>query len=284
MPSLTDIGTMRDVLSRHGFSFSKALGQNFLINPSVCPRMAAACHPNVDGPFAVLEIGPGLGVLTKELAAVAAKVIAIELDTRLLPVLRETLAECDNVTVIHGDAMKLNLREVLAQLADGLPVVVCANLPYYITSPILMNLLESRLPIECITVLVQKEAAVRLCAQPGTRECGSVTLAVQYYAQPEILFAVSRGSFMPAPNVDSSVIRLKLRKQPPCTVTDEQRLFRVIHAAFGQRRKTLANSLCSGGYTKPQVLAALETAGISPTARAEQLTMTQFAALAEALP
>ncbi len=282
MISLTDIGALKGLLSRHGFSFSKSLGQNFLINPSVCPKMADACHPDIDGPFAVLEIGPGVGVLTRELAKVAAKVITVELDTRLLPVLAETLADCENVTVVHGDAMKLDLAALIREHANGLPVVVCANLPYYITSPLLMHLLESRLPIRCITVLVQKEAAQRLCAKPGTRECGSVTLAVHYFAEAEILFGVSRGSFLPAPNVDSSVIRLRLRPAPACTVRDEKQLFRLIHAAFGQRRKTLANSLCSAGYDKAQVLAMLETAGIAPTARAEQLTMDQFAALCEA--
>ena len=281
---LTDISVIRDVLTRHGFSFSKSLGQNFLINPSVCPRMAEACHPDLeDKTFAVLEIGPGLGVLTRELSRVAAKVISVELDDRLIPVLEETLADCDNVTVVHGDILKLDIAAVLKQYADGLPVVVCANLPYYITSPILMNLLESRLPFRCITVLVQKEAAVRLCARPGTRECGAVTLAVQYYAEAEILFSVSRGSFMPAPNVDSSVIRLPLRSEPPCSVSDEALLFRLIRAAFGQRRKTLSNSLCSAGYDKATVQAALQTADISPTARAEELTLPHCAALAAAL-
>ena len=281
---LTDISVIRDVLTRHGFSFSKSLGQNFLINPSVCPRMAAACHPNLeDGSFAVLEIGPGLGVLTRELSRVAAKVISVELDDRLIPVLEETLSDCDNVTVVHGDILKLDIAAVLKQHADGLPVVVCANLPYYITSPILMNLLESRLPFHCITVLVQKEAAVRLCARPGTRECGAVTLAVQYYAEAEILFSVSRGSFMPAPNVDSSVIRLPLRSEAPCPVENEALMFRLIRAAFGQRRKTLSNSLCAAGYDKTTVQAALQTAGISPTARAEELTLPQFANLAAAL-
>ena len=281
---LTDISVIRDVLTRHGFSFSKSLGQNFLINPSVCPRMAAACHPDLeDGSFAVLEIGPGLGVLTRELSRVAAKVISVELDDRLIPVLEETLADCDNVTVVHGDILKLDVAAVLKQYADGLPVVVCANLPYYITSPILMNLLESRLPFRCITVLVQKEAAVSLCARPGTRECGAVTLAVQYYADAEILFSVSRGSFMPAPNVDSSVIRLPLRTEAPCPVENETLMFRLIRAAFGLRRKTLSNSLCGAGYDKATVQQALQTAGISPTARAEELTLTQFAALAAAL-
>ena len=281
---LTDMSVIREVLTRHGFSFSKALGQNFLINPSVCPRMAEACHPGLDdGTFAVLEIGPGLGVLTRELSRVAAKVISVELDDRLLPVLAETLADCDNITVVHGDILKLDIAALLKEHADGLPVVVCANLPYYITSPILMGLLESRLPFHCITVLVQKEAAQRLCAQPGTRECGAVTLAVQYYAEAEILFSVSRGSFMPAPKVDSSVIRLPLRDEPPCEVANEPLLFRLIRAAFGQRRKTLQNSLGTAGYDKTTLLDALETVGLSPTARAEELTLSQFAALAKIL-
>ena len=282
MATLTDLSTVRDILSRHGFSFSKALGQNFLINPSVCPRMANLCHPDIDGEFAVLEIGPGIGVLTKELAQVAKRVISIELDTRLLPVLKETLADCENVTVINGDAMKLDLADILRKHADGLPIVVCANLPYYITSPLLMRLLESRLPIEAITVLVQKEAAVRLCAAPGTRECGAVTLAVRYFAESEILFSVSRGSFLPAPKVDSSVIRLRLRKTAPCDIANEELFFRLIHAAFGQRRKTLSNSLCNAGYDKPTIVHALEAVDILPTARAEELTLEQFAALTNA--
>lgn len=282
MPALTDLNTVRDILSRHGFSFSKALGQNFLINPSVCPRMAQLCHPELDGEFAVLEIGPGIGVLTKELAQVAKRVISIELDTRLLPILQETLAEYPNVTVINGDAMKLDLAAIIQEHAEGLPVVVCANLPYYITSPLLMRLLESRLPIEAITVLVQKEAAVRLCAQPATRECGAVTLAVRYFAEPEILFSVSRGSFLPAPKVDSSVIRLRLHNETPCDIADEALFFRLVHAAFQQRRKTLSNSLGCAGYTKEQIAKALQTAGLSPTARAEELTLAQYAALTTA--
>lgn len=279
MPALTDLNTVREILSRHGFSFSKALGQNFLINPSVCPRMAQLCHPELDGEFAVLEIGPGIGVLTKELAQVAKRVISIELDTRLLPILKETLADYPNVTVINGDAMKLDLAAVLKEHAEGLPVVVCANLPYYITSPLLMRLLESRLPVAAITVLVQKEAAVRLCAEPATRECGAVTLAVRYFAEPEILFSVSRGSFLPAPKVDSSVIRLRLHDKPPCEIADEALFFRLVHAAFGQRRKTLSNSLGAAGYTKEQIITVLQAAGLSPTARAEELTLAQFAAL-----
>ncbi len=278
---LTDMGYIRDLLERHGFSFSKKLGQNFLVNPSVCPRMAEACGATAES--GVLEIGPGIGVLTRELAHRAGKVAAIELDTRLLPVLAETLAAEENVTVIQGDCLKLDLHALLKEQFGDRPVAVCANLPYYITSPIIMGLLESRLPVTGITVMVQKEAAQRLCATPGTRQAGAVTLAVQYYAEAETLFGVSRGSFMPAPAVDSAVIRLTVRKQPPCAVRDERAMFRLIRAGFGQRRKTLLNSLTSAGYSKAVLAAGLAAAGISPTARAEELTLAQFAALSDAI-
>ncbi len=280
MENLTDIGVIKELLTRHGFHFSKALGQNFLINPSVCPRMAEAC--GADETTGVLEIGPGIGVLTRELAKRAGKVASIELDTRLLPILRETLGGFDNVRVIQGDAMKLDISRLLEEEFPGMPVGVCANLPYYITSPLLMRLLESRLPVDSITVLVQKEAAARLCARPGTRECGAVTLAVQYYAEAETLFSVSRGSFLPAPKVDSAVMRLRVRKVPPCAVQDERMLFRLIRAAFGQRRKTLANSLTGSGVTKEKAGAILEAAGVSPMARAEELSLETYARLADA--
>ena len=279
---LTHIAEIRELLTRHGFTFSKKLGQNFLVNPSVCPRMAEAC--GADKTSGVLEIGPGIGVLTRELSRVAGKVVAIELDDRLPALLKETLADCDNVTIVPGDVMELDLEALLREhFPPDMPVAVCANLPYYITSPILMKLLESRLPFTSITVMVQKEAAVRLCAKPGTRECGAVTLAVQYYAAPQILFPVSRGSFMPAPNVDSAVIRLDIRKEPPCAVADEAKLFRLIRAAFGQRRKTLGNALSGGGFDREAVAAAMAAAGIPASARAEQLTLHQFAALSDAL-
>ena len=279
-PRLTDVSYIRDVLDRHGFHFSKKLGQNFLINPSVCPRMAEACGATPEG--GVLEIGPGIGVLTRELAQRAGKVVAIELDDRLPPVLAETLAGLDNVSFIWGDCMKLDLPAVLKEQFGDRPVAVCANLPYYITSPIVMMLLESRLPVENVTVMVQKEAAQRLCAVPGTREAGAVTLAVQYYAEAETLFGVSRGSFMPAPNVDSAVIRLSIRKEPPCAVADERHMFRLIRAGFNQRRKTLLNSLTAAGHGKADIAAALKAAGLSPTARAEELTLTDWAALSNA--
>ncbi len=278
---LTDIGYIRALLDRHGFHFSKKLGQNFLINPSVCPRMAEACGATPD--TGVLEIGPGIGVLTRELARRAGQVVAIELDDRLPPVLAETLAGQDNVTIVQGDCMKLDLPALLREHFGDRPVAVCANLPYYITSPILMMLLESRLPVTNITVMVQKEAAQRLCAAPGTREAGAVTLAVQYYAEAETLFTVSRGSFMPAPNVDSAVIRLTVRRERPCTVRDERQMFRLIRAGFGQRRKTLLNSLTGAGFSKESLAAALQAAGISPSARAEELSLPQFAALSDAL-
>ena len=279
--NLTDIGAIRQLLDRYGFRFSKALGQNFLINPTVCPRMAAASGASAD--TGVLEIGPGIGVLTKELAARAGKVVAVELDQRLLPVLEETLRGAEHVKVIHGDIMKLDLAALLREEFADRPVAVCANLPYYITSPILMGLLESRLPFTTITVLVQKEAAQRLCARPGTREGGAVTLAVQYYAEAHTLFSVSRGSFLPAPKVDSAVMQLRIRPEPLCRVKDGACLFRLVRAAFGQRRKTLANSLTGAGLTKEEVGAALKIAGIDPQLRAEQLTLEQFAALSDAV-
>ena len=282
MNSLTDIRAVRALLERHGFRFSKALGQNFLINPSVCPRMAEACGVTRDG--GVLEIGPGIGVLTHELAQRAGRAVAIELDERLFPVLGETLADHDNVTLIHGDVMKLDLAALLKEQftrPDGslMDICVCANLPYYITSPIVMMLLESGLPLQSITVLVQKEAAQRLCATPGTRECGAVTMAVQYYAEARTLFPVSRGSFLPAPKVDSMVMQLTLRAAPPVDAADPAGMFRLIRAGFGQRRKTLPNALGSCGLTKEQAIAALQQAQLPLTARAEQCTLEDFARL-----
>ena len=282
MDRLSDIGTIKALLARHGFSFSKSLGQNFLVNPTVCPRMAQLC--GADEETGVLEIGPGLGVLTTELCKKAKKVVAVELDRRLLPVLKETLAEYDNVKVINGDVLKLDLAGLLAEEFAGMKVAVCANLPYYITSPILMLLLESRLPVTSITVMVQKEAAERICAKPATRAAGAISLAVAYYASPKVLFEVSRGSFLPAPHVDSAVISLAVRGQPPVQVNDERRLFAVIKAAFGQRRKAILNAVSAGlSVPKDLLLPAIEAAGLAPNARAEQLTLEQFAALANAL-
>lgn len=281
MDRLTDISTVKALLEKHGFHFSKALGQNFLINPSVCPRMAEACGATAES--GVLEIGPGIGTLTRELCRAAGKVVSIELDERLPALLAETMADFPNFTLVEGDALKLDLNRLIAEQFGDRPVSVCANLPYYITSPLIMHLLESRLPIDSITVMVQKEAAERLCAKQGSRLSGAVTLAVQYYAEAEVLFSVSRGSFMPAPNVDSSVIRLTLHKTPPCEVADEKRMFSLIRAAFNQRRKTILNSLMGAGVTKAAIAAACDACGIAQTARAEQLTLRDFAALSNAL-
>lgn len=282
MQSLTDINVVREVLSRHGFTFSKALGQNFLVNPSVCPQMAESCGADGQG---VLEIGPGIGVLTAELAKRARKVVSLELDRRLLPVLAETLADFGNVEIVNEDVLKADLRAILKERFAGMEVSVCANLPYYITSPVIMRLLEERLPFRSIIVMVQKEAAERLCAPVGSREAGAVTVAVQYYARAEKLFSVSRGSFLPAPNVDSAVICLQIRQAPAVAVTDEKKFFRMVKAAFGQRRKTALNAISAGmALQKGDVAAALEIAGLEGNVRAEKLSMEELAALCEALP
>ena len=278
MENLSNISVIRDVLSRHGFSFSKGLGQNFLINPTVCPRMAEM--GNAKPGWGIIEIGAGVGVLTAELARRADKVVCIEIDSRLLPVLDETLAEFDNIKIVNEDVLKVDLHRLIEQEFAGMPVAVCANLPYYITSPIIMNLLEAHLPIASLTVMVQKEAAARLCAEPGSREVGAVSIAVRYYSDPKILFQVSRGSFLPAPDVDSTVIRLDVRDRPPVEVGSEEQFFKVVRAAFSQRRKTLPNTLSAGlGIPKAQAIEMLEKAGIPTNLRAEQLTLDQFALL-----
>ena len=278
MEILSNISVIRDVLSRHGFSFSKGLGQNFLINPTVCPRMAEM--GNAKPGWGIIEIGAGVGVLTAELARRADKVVCIEIDGRLLPVLDETLAEFDNIKIVNEDVLKVDLHKLIEQEFAGMPVAVCANLPYYITSPIIMNLLEAHLPIASLTVMVQKEAAARLCAEPGSREVGAVSIAVRYYSDPKILFQVSRGSFLPAPEVDSTVIRLDVRDHPPVEVGSEEQFFKVVRAAFSQRRKTLPNTLSAGlGIPKAQAIEMLEKAGIPTNLRAEQLTLDQFALL-----
>lgn len=278
MDNLTDIRYVKDILSKHGFTFSKALGQNFLINPTVCPKMAEFC--GADGSTGVIEIGPGAGVLTNELAKRSCKVVAVELDKRLLPVLKETLSDHNNITVVNDDAMKLDFVQLIKEEFPDKEVVICANLPYYITSPILMRLLEERLPVKAITVMVQKEAADRICAVPGTRASGAISAAVHYYSDPELLFKVSAGSFIPAPKVDSAVIRLNVLKKPPVKAADEALFFKVVKAAFLQRRKTISNSLSAGlSIPKSTVNKLLESAAIPISARAEQLTMEQFAAI-----
>lgn len=282
MEKLTNIGYVKELLERHGFRFSKALGQNFLIDPTVCPRIAemGGAGPGVG----VLEIGTGIGTLTAELAQRAEKVAAVELDDRLFPILEETLGEFDNIVIRHGDAMKYDLAALIEEEMAGLRVVVCANLPYYITSPILMRLLELHLPIDAITVMVQKEAAQRLCAPVGSRETGAVTVAVAYYGEAEKLFNVPRGCFMPAPNVDSAVIQIRLHKERPWPIKDEAAFFQMVRAGFSQRRKQLGGVLAGAlGIPKAQIQAAFEAAGIAPSVRIEALTMEELARLGNAL-
>ena len=282
MKNLSDINVIRSVMSKHGVTFNKGLGQNFLVDPSVCPAMAEAA--NLDENTCAIEIGPGVGVLTAELAKRAGKVLSFELDDRLLPVLDETLAEFDNVEIINQDIMKADLKSIIEEKCAGMDIAVCANLPYYITSPIIMLLLESRLPIKSITVMVQKEAADRLCAEVGSRDGGAVTVAVNYYAESEELFFVPRDSFLPPPKVNSEVIQLTVRKTPLVQVKSEENFFKVVKAAFLQRRKTAENSISSGlGLKKDVVAAALNEAGLEKTVRAEKMTMEDFAALSEIL-
>lgn len=282
MLELTDIGTIKALLARHGFHFSKALGQNFIVNPSVCPRMAD--ESGIDSESGVIEIGAGIGVLTAELAKRAKKVVCIELDSKLLPILDETLADFDNIEIINADVLKTDLAALIEEKFGVMPVYVCANLPYYITSPVIMTLLESRLPLKAVTVMVQREAAQRLCAPVGSRLSGAVTVAVDYYAEARKLFDVSAGSFMPAPKVDSSVIRLDIREKPGIEVSDEKLFFSMVHAAFSQRRKTASNSISSGtGIPKAVVAEAIERCGFPPSVRAESMTAEQLAALCEAL-
>lgn len=282
MADLSDISVIKKILSKHGFTFSKSLGQNFIINPTVCPKMAEVCGAHED--VGVIEIGPGIGVLSKELAMRAKKVVCIELDKRLLPVLDETLNEFDNVKVINGDILKIDLEKLISEEFLGMRVVVCANLPYYITSPVIMKLLESKLALSAITVMIQKEVADRICALPGTRNAGAITVGVNYFANAQKIFDVSRGSFYPAPNVDSCVIRLEIKNEPDVFVSDEKKFFRMVKAAFGMRRKTALNAISAGmGIEKSRVSEAIESCGFDLNIRAEKMTMEELARLCEAL-
>lgn len=276
--NLTNINTVREVMSRHGFNFSKGLGQNFIINPDICPKIAEM--GNACKGYGVLEIGTGIGVLTKELALRADKVSAVEIDKRLMPVLAETLGEIDNIKIYNEDVMKADLRKIIAEDFRGLRAAVCANLPYYITSPIIMMLLESRLPVDSITVMVQKEATQRLCAKVGSRDSGAITVGVNYYGTVRKLFDVSRGSFMPSPNVDSAVIRIDLNHEARLDEEHEKFFFSMVKAGFSQRRKTLANALSSQlGMEKAEVYDALSALGINENVRIEALTMEELIAV-----
>lgn len=275
---LTNIGVIKDLFERHGFSFTKSLGQNFLINPTICPKIAemGGCKSGV----CALEIGTGVGVLTQELAKRCDKVVAVEIDTGLKPILEETLAEYDNVEVVFADVMETDLKALISEKFGDSEVVVCANLPYYITSPVIMRVLEEKLPVKALTVMVQKEAADRICAAPGTRDCGALSCGVSYYSEPKLLFKVGRGSFMPSPNVDSAVIRLDIKEENGLNVKNEKLFFRIIRSAFSQRRKQIINPLSGElGIAKSQLADIFTRSGIKQTARAEELTLADYARL-----
>ena len=284
MPELTDLSVIRALCEKYDFALSKGFGQNFIINPGLPPKIVDAS--GVDKRYGVIEIGPGIGVLTRELAKRAAKVVSIEVDERLPPLLAETMAGVDNFKLVLQDVLKVDLKALIAEEFPGMPVAVCANLPYYITSPIVMKLLGDRLPIESLTVMVQKEAADRLAAAPGTRASSAISCAVSYYATSKMMFTAAPGSFYPAPKVTSAVIRLNVRKTPAVEVPggDEKAFFSLIRAAFSQRRKTAANAISNGlQLPKATVLSALEAAHLDPRSRPEQLTLQDYCALQAAL-
>ena len=273
-----------EVLQKYNFSFQKKFGQNFLIDPHVLDKIIAAAEITKDD--FVLEIGPGIGTLTQYLAEAAREVVAVEIDSTLIPILEDTLSAYDNVSVINEDVLKVDLRKLAEERNSGKPIKVVANLPYYITSLIIMSLFESHVPLKSLTVMVQKEVALRMQAGPGTKDYGALSLAVQYYASPYLAANVPPNCFMPRPNVGSAVIRLTRFEETPVQVKDEKLLFRLIRASFNQRRKTLQNGLVNSqelDFTKEQVAAAIATLGVSPSVRGEALTLEQFAALANAL-
>ena len=274
---LCNIRDIRALLGRHGFHFSKSMGQNFLIESWV-PRDIAKAS-GADETCGVIEVGPGIGPLTVQLAGRARKVVAVELDRTLVPVLAETLAEHPNVEVVPGDVMKLDLAALAAEKLPGLTPMVCANLPYNITTPVITAFLETHV-FSAITVMIQREVARRICAGPGSPDYGAFSVFCQYYAEPELLFDVPPECFLPAPKVTSSVIRLIPRPSPPQALVDDQTFFRVVRAAFAQRRKTLINSLSSSGYDKSMARSALAACGLPETVRGERLGIPEFAALA----
>ena len=275
----------KEILRKYGFSFKKSLGQNFLIDTNILHKIIKAAE--LDEHKAVLEIGPGIGSLTEQLARVVGKVVSIELDQRLLPILGETLAPYPNVEIIHGDALKVNLHQLLQEKFAGYDKVsVVANLPYYVTSPILMRLLEEELPLDNIVVMIQKEVAQRIAAKPGGKEYGALSVMAQYFAQPEIALIVPHTVFIPQPNVDSAVLKLAVRENPPFEVKDRRLLFRVIKSSFAKRRKTIFNNLLSDifGKDKRELLnKVLEEAQIDPTRRGETLSLEEFVRLSNIL-
>lgn len=278
--NLCDINVIKPLLQKHGFHFSKSKGQNFLTQSWVPREIADGA--GIDKTCGVLEVGPGIGPLTHALCENADKVVSVEVDTSLAPVLAETMADTDNFTLIFGDILKADIPALVQEHFQGLRPMACANLPYYITSPVLSALLESKC-FESITVMVQKEVAQRICAQPGSKDYSAFSLFCQYYAQPEILFDVPPSCFIPQPKVTSAVITLPCRKAPPCPIADEKLFFRVVRASFAQRRKTLVNGLASGFGTlsKAQIIACLTAAGLPENVRGETLGIPEFARVAE---
>ena len=272
-----------EVLQKYGFVFQKRFGQNFLIDTHVLEKIIHASEITKDD--FVLEIGPGIGTMTQYLAEAAGQVAAVEIDSALIPILKDTLKDWDNVTVIHGDILKTDIKKLAREKNQGRPIKVVANLPYYITTPIIMGLFESHVPVASITVMVQKEVADRMQTGPGSKDYGALSLAVQYYARPEIVANVPPNCFMPRPKVGSAVICLRKHEAPPVQVEDEKLMFRLIRASFNQRRKTLVNSLKNSAelsYSKDQIEKCMEKCGFSMTVRGEALTLKQFADLANA--
>ena len=273
-----------EVIQKYEFAFQKKFGQNFLIDTHVLDKIISAAEITKDD--LVVEIGPGIGTMTQYLACAAREVVAIEIDKMLIPILQDTLSAYDNVTIINEDVLKVDLNKLAEEKNGGRPVKVVANLPYYITTPIIMGLFENHVPLHSITIMVQKEVADRMRMGPGTKDYGALSLAVQYYAEPYLVANVPQNCFMPRPKIGSAVIKLTVHEKPPVTVRDEKLMFRLIRASFNQRRKTLANGLNNSPelhYSKEQIAEAIEKLGTSPSVRGEALTLEQFARLADIL-
>lgn len=284
MSELSNFKNTQEIIKKHNFSIQKKYGQNFLIDEHVLNKIIAAAELTEDD--YVIEIGPGIGTMTERMAPECRHVTAIEIDKELIPILSETLSGFDNVDIINEDVLKVDLNKLIAERNDNKPVKVVANLPYYITTPIIMSLLENKIPIDTITVMVQKEVADRMMVGPGTKDYGALSLAVQYYAKPYIVANVPMNCFITRPNVASAVIRLTCHKEPPVTVKDEKLMFNLIRASFNQRRKTLINGISnfSGlSFTKEQVAMALNSIGLSENIRGEALDLEKFAKLSDAL-